>query len=86
MFLKSETIIIIGQLIFILILSLIFSTTALSPLNNNGLEGFSTSKLNYTDVSAPTVAKDDLFEYNKTQSPKIFKYSLKKSGFSLLKG
>ena len=62
MFLKSETIIIIGQLIFILILSLIFSTTALSPLNNNGLEGFSTSKLNYTDISAPTVAKDDLFE------------------------
>ena len=66
MFLKSETIIIIGQLIFILILSLIFSTTALSPLNNNGLEGFTSSNLNYTDVSAPTVSKDDLLSLNLT--------------------
>lgn len=64
MLFKSETIIIIGQLLFILILSLIFSTTALSPLNNNGLEGFSSCNLNYTDVSAPTVSKDDLLSLN----------------------
>ena len=62
MFLKSETLIVIGQLFFIVILSLVFSTTSLSPLNNNGLEGF--TPLEYTDVSAPTTAKDDLSSLN----------------------
>jgi len=60
MFLKGETLIIIGQLIFIVILSVIFSTTSLSPLNNNGLEGFS---LEYTGVSAPI---DDVYAVQKT--------------------
>lgn len=62
MFLKSETLIVIGQLFLIVILSLVFSTTSLSPLNNNGLEGF--TPLEYTHVSAPTIAKDDINSLN----------------------
>jgi hypothetical protein len=63
MFLKGETLIIIGQLIFIVILSLVLSKTSLSPLNNNGIEGFS---LEYTGVSAPTAAIDDVYALQKT--------------------
>jgi len=62
MFLKRETLIVIGQLFLIVILSLVFSTTSLSPLNNNGIEGF--SPLEYTGVSAPTIAKDDVSSLN----------------------
>lgn len=65
MFFKKENLVVIGQLLFILILALIFSTTALSPLNNNGVEGFSTtSSLGYTGVSEPTLPKDDLTSLN----------------------
>ena len=63
MFLKSETLIVIGQLMFIVILSLIFSTTSLSPLNN-GVEGFHTSTLEYTGVSSPTVPLDNANSVN----------------------
>jgi hypothetical protein len=65
MFFKKETIVVICQLIFIVILSLIFSTTSLSPINN-GVEGFYSSSLEYTDVSAPTIPKDDLYSLNST--------------------
>jgi hypothetical protein len=65
MFFKKENLVVIGQLLFILILALIFSTTTLSPLNNNGIEGFSSySSLGYTGVSAPAVPKDDLTALN----------------------
>ena len=63
MFFKKENLVVIGQLLFILVLALIFSTTTLSPLNNNGIEGFSSS-LGYTGVVAPTEAKDDLTSLN----------------------
>jgi len=65
MFFKKENLVVIGQLLFILILALIFSTTALSPLNNNGVEGFASSSLGYTGVSEPTLPKDDLTSLNK---------------------
>lgn len=64
MFFKKENLVVIGQLLFILVLALIFSTTTLSPLNNNGIEGFSSSSLGYTGVVAPTEAKDDLTSLN----------------------
>ena len=64
MFLKNETIVVIGQLFFIVILSLIFSSTALSPLNNNGLEGFHSSSLEYTNVLSPNKPSDDVYGLN----------------------
>ena len=64
MFFKKENLVVIGQLLFILILALVFSTTSLSPLNNNGIEGFSVSSLGYTDVSSPVIPKDDLTALN----------------------
>jgi hypothetical protein len=64
MFFKKENLVVIGQLLFILILALVFSTTTLSPLNNNGIEGFSSSSLGYTDVSSPVIPKDDLTALN----------------------
>lgn len=59
MFLKGETYIIIGQLILIVILSLGFSMTSFTPLNNNNLEGFE-----YTGISTPTIPKDDVYALN----------------------
>jgi hypothetical protein len=64
MFFKKENLVVIGQLLFILILALVFSTTSLSPLNNTGIEGFSSSSLGYTDVSSPIIPKDDLTALN----------------------
>lgn len=64
MFLKNETIVVIGQLLFIVVLSLIFSSTALSPLNNNGLEGFQSSYLEYTNVLSPNKPTDDVYGLN----------------------
>ena len=64
MFFKKENLVVIGQLLFILILALVFSTTTLSPLNNNGVEGFTSSSLGYTDVSSPVIPKDDLTALN----------------------
>lgn len=61
MFFKKENLVVIGQLLFILLLSLIFSTTSLVPLNNNGIEeAFTTSSLSYTAVSTPVIPKDDI--------------------------
>ena len=64
MFLKNETIIVIGQLFFIVILSLMFSGTTLSPLNNNQLEGFHSSSLEYTNLLSPNIPADHVYELN----------------------
>jgi hypothetical protein len=64
MFLKTETIVVIGQLLFIVVLSLIFSSTALSPLNNNGVEGFHSSSLEYTNILSPNTPTDDVYGLN----------------------
>jgi hypothetical protein len=61
MFLKNESFTIIGELLFIVILSLLFSATSLLPLKN-GKEGF--SPLEYTNNLTPSVASDDLFRLN----------------------
>lgn len=80
MFLKTETIVVISQLFFIVILSLIFSSTTLSPLNNNGLEGFHSSSLEYTNILTPTIPSDDIYRLNE---PVIDNIDCKKvSGFS----
>ena len=59
MFLKRETLIVIGQLLIILVLSLWLSTTSIAPINANGIEGFST--LGYTAVGQPMKATDDIY-------------------------
>ena len=64
MFLKNETIVVIGQLFFIVILSLMFSSTVLSPLNNNGLEGFHSSSLEYTNILKSDIPADDVYGLN----------------------
>ena len=62
MLFKNETLVIIGQLFLIVILSLVFSSSKLAPLNNGRKEGF--TPLEYTGVLAPTVATDDLYKLN----------------------
>lgn len=80
MFLKNETIVVIGQLLFIVVLSLIFSSTALSPLNNNGVEGFHSSSLQYTNVLSPNTPTDDVYGLNE---PVVDNLECKKvSGFT----
>jgi hypothetical protein len=73
MFFKKENLVVIGQLLFILLLSLIFSTTSLSPLNNGVIieEGFSNSSLGYTDVSIPTEPKDDITLLNEMNKENV---------------
>jgi hypothetical protein len=61
---KRDTIIVLVQLLLIVILALWASTTGIAPINNNIIEaseGFHPigSSLEYTDVSEPTLAKDD---------------------------
>jgi len=60
---RRDTLIVIGQLIIILFLALLFSNTSLSPLNNNGVEGFhemTPNRLEYTAVGEPNKAFDDI--------------------------
>lgn len=61
---KRDTIIVLAQLLLIVFLALWASTTGIAPINNNVIEpeGFHEmrSSLEYTGVSAPTMAKDDL--------------------------
>ena len=62
---KRDTIIVLAQLLLIVFLSLWASTTGIAPIINNVIEaeGFRSMKptLEYTEVSAPTVAKDDTY-------------------------
>jgi hypothetical protein len=61
--LKRDTLIVLAQLFVIVILSLLFSTTNIAPIINNVIEpeGFNQMRpLEYTGVSEPTIAKDDL--------------------------
>lgn len=62
---KRDTIIVLAQLLLIVFLSLWASTTGIAPIINNVIEaeGFHSMKptLEYTEVSAPTVAKDDTY-------------------------
>jgi hypothetical protein len=65
---KRDTLIVLAQLIVILILALWFSTTGFAPIYNNVIEpeGFHqmNTPLEYTGVSQPTSAKDDLHALN----------------------
>ena len=60
---RRDTLIVIGQLFIILVLALLFSNTSLSPLNNNGIEGFQQlpTRLEYTAVGQPDKAIDDIY-------------------------
>jgi hypothetical protein len=61
---RRDTLIVIGQLFIILVLALLFSNTSLSPLNNNGIEGFhemTPNRLEYTAVGQPDNALDDIY-------------------------
>ena len=65
---RRDTLIVIGQLFIILILALLFSNTCLSPLNNNGIEGFyqmPTNRLEYTALGEPDKAFDDIYAVRK---------------------
>jgi hypothetical protein len=65
MFLKKETLIVIGQLFLIVILALWLSTTSIFPsLVNTSQEGFHqmvANPLEYTTVSSPEKAFDDIY-------------------------
>jgi hypothetical protein len=66
MFFKRDTLIVMGQLLLIVLLALVFSTTELSPLNNyviESVEGFQRrgGRLEYTEVSQPNTPKDDVY-------------------------
>ena len=77
MLLKRETFIIIGQLICIVLLSLLFSSTSLSPLNNSGIEGLTP----YASISDTTLAYDDTTAVN-MMSPDTSSEYKKVGGFS----
>jgi len=65
---RRDTLIVIGQLFIILVLALLFSNTSLSPLNNNGVEGFHgmrSNRLEYTAVGEPDKAFDDVYAIRK---------------------
>ena len=64
MFLKRETLIVVGQLLLIVLLTLWVSTTPIFPMLVNNQEGFhqmSSNPLEYTAVGAPTKAIDDVY-------------------------
>jgi hypothetical protein len=62
---KRDTIVVLAQLLLIVFLSLWASTLGITPIINNVIEaeGFHSMKpaLEYTEVSAPNVAKDDTY-------------------------
>jgi hypothetical protein len=58
---KRDTIIVLAQLLVIVLLSLWFSTTGIAPLMNNVVHSEGFTSLEYTGVSEPKLAKDDLY-------------------------